>query len=235
MSEGSMKQLPRSDIYEQEFQYMPWGVLIDEVLDVVVAESPRGGRVLDLMCGPGYLLGKIRERRKDLTLTGVDINEEFIAFARSKYADIGFILSDVLHFQQETLYDLVICTAGIHHLPYSEQESFLERAASMLNRGGFYIFADPYISDYEHEEERRLAAAELGYEYLTAVLRKDAPKEIIQAVVDILFNDVMGYEYKTSLKKIKPVFEGIFSHVEVHKTWPKIASEYGEYYLVVRK
>lgn len=54
-----MRELPKSEVYEQEFEFMPWGTLIDKILTTVQNKAPKNGSVLDLMCGPGYLLGEI--------------------------------------------------------------------------------------------------------------------------------------------------------------------------------
>ena len=82
------KKLPEARIYEQEYGYMPWGKLINEVIDTVVYHTPDNGEVLDLMCGTGQVLRKIYERRFDLDLKGVDINADFIQYAKTKNPSI---------------------------------------------------------------------------------------------------------------------------------------------------
>lgn len=52
-----MQNLPDPDVYEQEYTFLPWGRLIDEVVVYVSGNARKDGAVLDLMCGPGYLLG----------------------------------------------------------------------------------------------------------------------------------------------------------------------------------
>lgn len=229
-----MKELPRSEVYEQEFAFMPWGILIEKILAIIQKEAPQQGSVLDLLCGPGYLLGEIAKRRPDLILEGVDISDEFIQYARGKYPKITFETADVLSWTASIKYDVVLCTAGIHHLPYERQVSFLETISTILNQDGFAIFADPYVDGFSNELERKQSAAKLGYEYMLATIKKSAPNEVVKATVDILYNDVMGFEYKTSIKKLEPVFRKLFSHVEIHKTWPDIQSEYGDYYIVCK-
>ncbi len=229
-----MVELPPSKVYEKEFKYMPWGIWVAQVLDLVASKVPKNGSVLDLMCGPGYLLGEIARRRSDLALEGVDLSEEFISHARSKYPGIVFHLDDVLAWEPAQKYDLVVCTGGTHHLPYEHQVPFLEGIPGLLKPDGFCIFADPYVDDYSNESERQQAAAKLGYEYMLATMKKGAPEDIVKATIDILYNDVMGLEFKTSLKKLEPVFRRIFSEVEIHKTWPETESEYGDYYIVCR-
>lgn len=229
-----MVTLPDSNIYNKEFVYMPWGTLIDEVVEIIVEKSPPDGSLLDLMCGPGYLLGKVATRRPDLSLKGVDLNEEFIEHADRSLKHIDFELADVTSFNPSQKYDVVVCTGGIHHLPYEHQESFISRIPNMINTGGFAIFGDPYIDEFSNETERKLSAAQLGYDYLRATIEKQAPEEVIKAAIDILYNDVLGLEYKTSLSRIEPIFKGAFSQVAVTKTWSVCDSNHGDYYFVCR-
>ncbi len=229
-----MRELPKSEVYEQEFEFMPWGTLINKILATIQNEAPKNGSVLDLMCGPGYLLGEIAKRRSDLTLEGTDISDEFIQHAQRKYPDISFQVADVLSWTPSKKYDVVLCTGGIHHLPYDRQAPFLETIPALLNPNGFAIFADPYVDDFSNELERKQSAAKLGYEYMVATMKNGATDEIVKATVDILYNDVMGFEYKTSLKKLEPVFRRLFSHVEIDKTWPESKSEYGDYIILCK-
>ena len=230
-----MRKLPESEIYEQEFKYLPWGKLISKILSLIEKEGPKNGSVLDLMCGPGYLLGEISKIRPDLALEGVDINEEFIQYAQKKYPKIEFQVADVLSWSPSKKYNLLLCTGGIHHLPYEKQELFLKTIPNLLNPKGFAVFADPYTDEFSNEIEKKQAAAKLGYEYILATMKNGAPDDIVKATIDILYNDVMGFEYKTPLKKLEPIFRRLFSKVDINKTWPEYDSEFGDYYMICRK
>lgn len=229
-----MKNLPTSEIYKQEFKYMPWGFLINKILAIIEKEAPVKGTLLDLMCGPGYLLNKIAKRRNDLILEGIDISEEFINYAKNNYSDINFQIVDSLLWKPTKKYDVILCTGGIHHLPYDKQNLFLKKIPPALNTNGFAIFADPYVNDYANELERKMAAAKLGYEYIIASIKNGATDDITKATIDILYNDVMGFEYKTSIKKLEPSFRKLFKHVEIIKTWPESESEFGDYYIMAK-
>ncbi|MDP1884472.1 MAG: class I SAM-dependent methyltransferase [Candidatus Moranbacteria bacterium] len=229
-----MKNLPTPKIYEQEYTYMPWGILISAVLDIIKARAPLGGGVIDLMCGTGYLLGEIKKSRSDLILEGIDKDNGFIHYAQKKHPTIPFRIANVLSWSPAGKYDLVLCTGALHHLPYADQIPFLEKIPACLTRDGFAILADTYIDDYSSGQERKQAAAKLGCEYLLATIENDAPKKITQAAVDILCNDVMGFEFKTSIEKMRPAFKRLFSKVEIKKTWPKSATAYGDYYCICR-
>ena len=143
--------------------------------------------------------------------------------------------------------DVVICTAGLHHIPYEKQEEFVYKLHRLtdFDKQGFAIVADPYIDDYDrnYEKERKLAAAKLGYEYLLATMKNGAPNHIISACIDIMHNDIMRDEYKTAAYYARNIFFHYFNDIEMHQTWPKeeaknithadFKSEYGDYYFVL--
>lgn len=227
-----MQNLPTAEVYEKEFKYMPWGILISEILELV-KKTPENGTVLDLMCGPGYLLQKIKELRPDLELKGVDMESEFIDFAKEKYKGIDFVTTDASDWNTDETYNLILVTGGVHHLPYEKQESFISKVSSLLEADGMAIVADPYIDDYTNEEERKIGAAKLGYEYLVASMKNGADIDIQKACISIMENDVLGIEFKNSINRFKPILEKYFTTVEMHKTWPTEQSQYGDYYFVL--
>lgn len=229
-----MKGLPDSKIYELELKYWPYKDSWEKVLEIISEKSPKGGTLLDLMCGPGYLLGQIASKRKDLKLKGMDIDKRYITYSSRKYPQIDFEISDVLSWKSKELFDVVACTGSVHHIPYEKQGDVIKTMAAMVKPGGFVLISDCYIDDYSNEKERKVAAAKLGYEYLKGTIENGAPDEVIEPCIDILWNDVFMKEFKTSLKKRLPLLKKHFDEVETIKTWPKIESEYGDYISICR-
>lgn len=231
-----MKSLPAPGIYEKEFKFMPWGDLIREIAEWIIKNAPPHSTVLDLMCGPGYLLGLLARARKDLFLTGLDIDGRYIDFARHKYKSVRFILADILNWQPDRMYNLVLCTGGFHHIHFDKQHLLLELITQCLEEKGVCILADPFIDPYTNELERRLAATQLGYEYLKAVIRREAPNDIVASAILILYGDILlDGEYKTFLGNFLKMARLLFSEIETHKTWPDVDSDYGDHYLILRK
>ncbi len=228
-----MQNLPTPEVYELEAKYMPWGDLIREVL-WHVKSAPQGGTVIDLMCGTGYLLSKLKDKRPDLLLTGVDLEAEYVEYAERVHPGIRFVEADARTWQEAEKADLVLVTGGLHHLPYEDQEPFIERLSKLIKAGGRVIVGDPYIRDYDTEQERKLAAAGLGYSYLDTTIRNGAPDDVVRAAAQLIVNDVCLVEYKTSIKKIEPVFKKHFQRVHKVKTWPRRdAGEDGDYCFVL--
>ena len=103
-----MKGLPDSKIYELELRYWPYKASWKKVLDYLCQNAPNNGTLLDLMCGPGYLLGKISSKRKDLQLKGLDIDKRYISYSKKQYPQIDFGRGDILSWKPDKLYNVVI-------------------------------------------------------------------------------------------------------------------------------
>lgn len=216
-------------------RYMPWGATVQEVVRRVIGEVPLNGKVLDLMCGPGYLLEQIHLLRPDVSLTGIDLDPRYVTYASARSEGIRYVQADVRDWNTDDRYDGVLCTGSVHHLPYSDQPRLFGKLAMLIKQGGFGICAELCIGVYADEQSRQLAAAELGYAYLKAVIENRAPPCIIVATVDILRNDVLADgEYKNSLDKLVKMAEAVFTRVTPVKTWPNFSASYGDYLLTLR-
>lgn len=224
-----MKEMPSPETYEEGLHYWPYNALLTKVLKSLMTLHPHGS-VLDLMCGPGYLLGKLREVRTDLTLVGVDIDQRYVDYGNKTYPSVDFSQGDVLTWNDDgEKYDTVVCTGALHHIPCEQQEQVVANIASLVAPNGMVIITDPYIADYATETERKLNAAKLGHEYLRHTIKENAPDNVIEWTIDILHNDVLKHEFKTSLEKRLPVLEKYFSNIKTVRTWPARKKDYGEY------
>lgn len=226
-----MKPLPISETYERELIYFPYKKSLETTVDIIYSRAPGAGRVIDLMCGPGYLLGMIEKRRPDLSLLGMDIDKGYIKHAKEKYPQIEFEVGDVLTWEPKERANVVICTGALHHIHYENQEEVIRKMMGITEATGFTLLSDCYIDHYLNETKRKLAAAKLGYEYLKAAIENSSPDDVTKAAIDIMHNDVMMEgEFKDSLKNRLPKFEKCWgSDVKTIKTWPDKNTEYGDY------
>lgn len=229
-----MQNLPSAEVYNEEISYMSWSKLLREIVLYCEKNISQGGSIADLCCGTGSLLGELQVARPDIEYTGVDMETDYLDFAERKYTNIKFIAADVLKWESNLRYHAVLCTAGLHHLPYEQQEAFIKKVSSLVISDGFAIIGDPYIDSFSNETQRKIASAKLGYEYLVETIQNGGTDDAVDAAVTVLRNDVLRVEYKNSIKAIKPLFEKYFKSVEMHKTWPKIESEYGDYYFILK-
>ena len=230
-------RFPAAEVYAQELSYMPWGETIEEVIRFVVTHCPRNGRVLDLMCGPGMVLAEIRRQRPDIDLVGVDIEPGFLEYARRHCQGARFVRADVLRWKSRRTFDVVICTGGIHHLPYQKQSTLIRRMSSLLKSSGWCITADPYLGDYANAESRRVAAMELGDAYIQVVRDHGGTEAVLQAVVWVKENDVAEHEWKVSWRRGPGRFRWVFRRVQWKQMWPRKQpmGGYGDYIVSAQK
>ena len=146
-----------------------------------------------------------------------------------KNPHIAFETGDVLTWNPSHPFDVFTCTGALHHVQYDQQEEAVRRMANMIHQHGFGIISDCYVGSYSNEKERKLAAAKMGYEYLKATIRNGSTDDVTAVTADILKNDVMGIEFKTSLARRLPIFHKFFTSVETYKTWPDEETDYGDY------
>lgn len=225
-----MKELPEAETYEEGLEYWPYKTSLQRVIDEICDISPQNARLVDVMCGPGYLLGKIHERRPDLSLYGVDIDERYVSHGAKTYPYATFEKGDVLTWQPSEKFDVVVCTGSVHHIPYDLQESAIANIASMGKPGALVIIPDCYVDDYSTETERKQAAAKLGYEYIRETIDNGGSDRVIEWTVDILWNDVLMHEFKPSFEKRIPVLEKFLNEIKTLKTWPNDTPPgYGDY------
>ncbi|MCX8173288.1 MAG: methyltransferase domain-containing protein [Thermoplasmata archaeon] len=105
--------------------------------------------VLDVACGPGVLACALAERWKDARITGVDISEEMVNYARRRaeragYRNLEFILGDamMLPFQDEN-FDVVVCRGFLKVVPNIKK--FLGECWRVLKSDGKMFVSDTYF------------------------------------------------------------------------------------------
>ena len=90
-------------------------------------------RVLDVGCGPGTNAARFGAA----AYVGVDINERYLAVARSKYQG-RFIQADLSTADLSSLgtFDTILVNSFLHHLPDTAVDRLLVRLAMLLQRQG---------------------------------------------------------------------------------------------------
>lgn len=115
------------------------------IRDLLARSLPSSGAtMLDVGCGDGTLLGDVQHRWPDVALTGLDLQPERIAEARSKVPDATFVVAsaDELPFDDRT-FDVVTAITLMSSLPTQAMETDAAREITRVMRpGGWLVWFD---------------------------------------------------------------------------------------------
>ncbi len=124
---------------QSKFLYQPLFDTIDK-LDL------KGGRALDLGCGPGQVAIRLASKYPDMKIIGMDMSDTMLNLARTNAAEkkldnISFIKGDVKRTPfDDASFDLVYSNFVIHHLP--EPIFLFNETARLAGRQGAIIIRD---------------------------------------------------------------------------------------------
>lgn len=96
---------------------------------------PPAGEILEVGCGPGLFLQELRGYR----LTGIDLNQSFLAKARGVIPDGTFIPGDYMTCPLEKQFDMVYLVSVIQYIEPSRIVGFFRKTAGHLKRGGVLL------------------------------------------------------------------------------------------------
>lgn len=99
---------------------------------------PKGGSILDVGCGLGYLTYSLR--KAGYGAIGLDISEEAITNARRAYGNF-FMREDFFNLNPSTKYDAVCMLELIEHV--EDPHAYIAQAKKMLKPGGVLIVTTP--------------------------------------------------------------------------------------------
>lgn len=100
-----------------------------------------GSNVLDVGCGTGYLLRKMRQQA-DFAGYGIDVEAEMISVANQACPDMDIQLSscDATPFE-DNMFDVVAACMAYHH--FGNKEGFVQEVSRIIKTGGVLHIADP--------------------------------------------------------------------------------------------
>ncbi|OIJ99873.1 class I SAM-dependent methyltransferase [Streptomyces monashensis] len=142
MDVGDPKELVRRgyDVLSERYEWAfggesKYGSWIEELL----GRLPDAGTVLDIGCGNGVPVARslvVAGHR----VTGVDISEVQIRRARELVPCADFIRVDATMLElPQGSFDAVVCLYTLIHVPVEEQPTLLQRIASWLRPGGWFL------------------------------------------------------------------------------------------------
>ncbi|WP_298913097.1 class I SAM-dependent methyltransferase [uncultured Roseobacter sp.] len=110
-----------------------------KLLDTIEAQCATGGSLLEVGCGPGYLLDEARDQFD--TLSGVELSASAAKSARQRTSARIYLSIDEI--EDAPAFDCIVATHVIEHI--YEPVAFVESLAKRLKPGGSVILAAPHM------------------------------------------------------------------------------------------
>ncbi len=103
-----------------------------------------GNQLLDVGCGTGK---HIEHFKDDFSCTGIDINNEMVDVAKTKFKDVIFEQGDMIDFNLKTEFDVILCLfSSIGYVKtYSNLEKTMLNFKNHLKKGGVLII-EPWFT-----------------------------------------------------------------------------------------
>jgi ubiquinone/menaquinone biosynthesis C-methylase UbiE len=202
--------------------------------------------ILDLCCGTD-LLSQMLIDIKTIEFTGVDINKEFLESAEKKtknHNNFKYVLQDVIKYETDTKFDIVILTSAYHHITNQNKTLLLEKIFKFLKKDGILVIYEKLIKPYNNKKELEKNNQKFytkRIEYLNKTESKRLNKKQYNALMNICALSASAEEeYKidynyivTDLHKVR------FNIIKEIKIWPKENlfnnEKVGDFVFVVKK
>ncbi len=101
---------------EQETDQSYINVIKPWVIERVMCYTNEKSSILDIGCGCGYLTNSIYEHNRH-NITGIDISEKSVLYAKKKYPNTQFWCKDICKMSTEKTYDLCLAVMLLNNIP----------------------------------------------------------------------------------------------------------------------
>ena len=138
------------------------------------ASMVKGMRVLDIACGSGY--GSMMLHENAVSVDGVDISEEAIAFCREMYQ------AETLHYHVGSVdaiplpdgsMDAVVSFETLEHVSAETQLAFMQEIRRVLVPGGLLMISTPNKAIYDERGENDFHVHELAPDDFETLLKQN--------------------------------------------------------------
>lgn len=130
-----------------------------------VAQKVKGGTILDLGSGPGFLSTEIARKSPRLQVCGIDLSRRMVKIARRRARgidNVGFAYGNAarLPFKDKSI-DLVVSTGVFHHL--KSPRLVFEECYRVLKTGGEAWIYDGCPEVFKNPADRKRLGQEYGF------------------------------------------------------------------------
>ena len=155
-----LRNILKSALIYNTYQYIVGGVRARRLFITKDTKIAEGMKVLDIGCGPGYLIDFLPE----VDYTGIDIDQHYIETAKNSYKYKQFYCKSVDDFKLEAphTFDVVISAGVVHHLTDQQSSKLFELAKKALKPNGRLITLDGCYTDKQNIISKKLLDLDRG-------------------------------------------------------------------------
>lgn len=158
---------------------------------------PKGSRILDIGCGTGNLLGKLK---MDKELIGIDQSLEMLIMAKNKYPNLTLKLGNFLddNYDDKPV-DAIVSTYAFHHLNGKEKIEALDNMVKALAPNGKIIIGDLMFENQRKRQSKK--------DYYKSIGRED----LWDIIEDEYYSDVEVFKKYANKRKLRFCYNHIIN------------------------
>ncbi|MBP3941862.1 MAG: class I SAM-dependent methyltransferase [Christensenellaceae bacterium] len=113
---------------------------VPQIIRRFAGSLPKGANILDIGCGSGMPIAAFLADA-GFSICGIDSSEEMLRLAQINCPEHAeFHKSDLLAFSCGKKYDAAVAFDSLFHIENEAQEAAFQKAASLLKKGGLFLF-----------------------------------------------------------------------------------------------
>jgi SAM-dependent methyltransferase len=173
----------------------------DKILAVIRPdESGKRISLLDIGCGYGGLLDRVKERNLDVDYTGIDLVGDMIAHGQHKHTDAQFIVADVLTFEPTQNFDYVVANGVLTSKLDVSMSEFGQFARRLIRK--MFDLASQGIAFNMMTSYVNFTASNLYYQNPGEIISFCSAELSSKWIIDHSYNyyDFTMYVYRTSVR-----------------------------------
>lgn len=220
-----------------------FNIVADEIKNNLKTDK---NRILDLCCGTGILAQMLLDTQ-NIEFVGIDINKHFLESAKKKTQmrnEFKYILNDVLKYETNIKFDIIILTSAYHHIMNEFKTVLLRKILNWLKKDGTAIMYEKCIAPYNNQEDFKKSNQDFykkRIEFLKKIDRVNLGKKQVDAIMNICNLSSTGKEeYKVSydyiIQDLKSAGFGVLKEIKV---WPNDETfdnkKIGDFVFVIKK